>query len=108
MKQVKMDKYEVGILPSGRYQVRGVSSECSHELYRLVGESDAKKLAKGKPIKKWVITPARKKEADAKKKRKAERKEKKKEAEKKRKDREKAKKKKESEKKKKSTKKGKS
>ena len=107
MKQVKMDKYEVGKLPSGRYQVRGVSSKCSHELYRFVSEDDAKKLAKGKPIKKWVITEARKKESIAKKKRKAERKLKKKESEKakKLKEKERTKKKKEATKKKASNKK---
>lgn len=94
-KQVTMDEYEVGKLPNGRYQVRGVSSKCSHELYRFVSEADAKKLANGKPIKTWPVTEARKKAAAEKKKRKAERKERKKEAERKKKEKEREKKRKE-------------
>lgn len=94
LRSVKMDRYEVGILPNGRYQVRGISSKCSSEIYRFVSEKDAKKIAKGKTIKTWSITPARLKELAEKKRKRKERKERKKqkEKEKKLKEKEKAKK----------------
>jgi len=93
-KKVKMDTYEIGISSNGRYQARGKSSKCSHMLYRFLSEADAKKLAKGKPIKKWPVNQKKKKERDERKKRKKERKEKQKEKEKKKKQKEKEKKKK--------------
>ena len=96
--KVKMDKYEIGILSNGKYQARGTSSECKGKVYAFLNEADAKKLAKGKPIKKWPVNQKKKKERDERKKRKKERKEKQKEKEKKKKLKEKEKKKKQKEK----------
>ncbi len=93
-KMVTIDNYEIGIMSNGKYQARGTSSECKGKVYAFLNDSDAKKLAKGKPIKKWPVNQKKKKERDERKKRKKERKEKQKEKEKKKKLKEKAKKKK--------------
>ena len=97
-KMVTIDNYEIGIMSNGKYQARGTSKQCKSKVVAILTEEKAKKLAKGKPIKKWPVNAKKKKEREERKKRKKERKEKQKEKEKKKKQKEKEMKKKQKEK----------